>query len=223
MFKITLPCSGKVTDETDVQVLINVSGQVLVDEEPQQAAGLFSELQDELPAAAAPRASSQAVGAAAPADNSTTPSGSTGTTTQEPQAATGAMQADEPQPRRTKFVSHTLAIKRKKICTMHPVPAPVPNVHPATQPRAQVLPPPPPSPPLQLAQPAQPQPLPGRLDRWPLNETVSYAAFVLSKHLRSFWAPINKNYEGERCSQRRTRRLAQQRRQLLRLPASAFD
>lgn len=92
VFKITLPCSGKVNDELDVQVLINITGQI---EQQDSSADLESDLLD--------------------AANAQIDSASSSSSTQ-----VESMQSD--QAVRWRQVSHTLTIKRKKICTAHPLP-----------------------------------------------------------------------------------------------------
>lgn len=53
--------------------------------------------------------------------------------------STDGMQSDEAAQPQMRLVSHTLVIKRKKICTMHPVPIqPTPKVHPPNQPTTRV-------------------------------------------------------------------------------------
>lgn len=94
VFKITLPCSGKVTDEVDVQVLINILGQV----EEDSSLGVASSGNAEQHAPA--------------------PLEQAGRVSEAPETS-------------SRLVSHTLAIKRKKICTIHPMPV---HPRPPTQP-----------------------------------------------------------------------------------------
>lgn len=96
MFKITLPCSGSVTDEVDVQVLINITGYV--EAEP-----------DLLATSAAEQPLSGSAG-----EQSTNLS-SQSDQMQSDQAATDS------GAQKLRLVTHSLAIKRKKICTQHPV------------------------------------------------------------------------------------------------------
>lgn len=110
VFKITLPCSGKVTDEVDVQVLINILGSV-----------------DDSPDASSSSPSSSSSSSSLNSDQSqldVSPSQIAPADTMQ------SDQASDQQPAADKqhLVSHTLAIKRKKICTVHPVPV-QPRVH----------------------------------------------------------------------------------------------
>lgn len=154
VFRITLPCSGKFTSEVDVEVFINISGFVPVDEAPPSLAANFSpgaasdEDSAEAGSAADMDAEASAVAASAVAatpggagdgDESggreiSASGGSAADQMQSDQAqdSTVAAAASEKQPQ-LRQVSHTLAIKRKKICTMQPVLV-HPNIHPATQP-----------------------------------------------------------------------------------------
>lgn len=122
MFKITLPCSGKVTGEVDVQVLIKITGFVPADE-LEEAAYLE-------PASEVLAANSSGL------------------------AEANLMQSDEPPSNeRLRLVDHTLAIKRMKICTMHPVPVPVQPKQPVQVAQAA------PKQGFQMAAPAQPAPV----------------------------------------------------------------
>lgn len=184
MFRVTLPCSGKFTDEVDVSVIINITGFVPVDESIVGAADSLpigsssADDEDELeqnPAAAAAASAAAAAGEPAvrtaattggeDASTSTVASSSSSLSTQSQPSSAGnssaatttaaagtdeasassrnLMQSDQEdssssahlQPTRIVLrpVSHTLNIKRKKICTMHPVPV-QPNTYPPTQP-----------------------------------------------------------------------------------------
>lgn len=93
MFKITLPCSGSVTDEVDVQVLINITGYV--EAEPDLVATSAGE------PASGPANGEQSSNLSSQGDQ---------------------MQSDQAtDSQKLRLVTHTLAIKRKKICTQHPV------------------------------------------------------------------------------------------------------
>lgn len=156
-----MPCSGKSTSEVDVEILIHISGLVpaeeptpltILDSGDASAAGAGgSEDADD---SSADSSSGEAVKAAttggSDSDTSTAPS-----TNQTSAAAASAeealrnlMQSDQEdssssssssagqrqqqQPAEMKKVSYMLTIKRKKICTMHPVPV-QPNTYPPTQ------------------------------------------------------------------------------------------
>lgn len=96
MFKITLPCSGKVTDEVDVQILINILGFV---DDSQDSSSPSSSILDQQQQQQADQLQAQLA------------------------SAESMMQSDQASEQSGKrLVSHTLAIKRKKICTVHPVP-----------------------------------------------------------------------------------------------------
>lgn len=148
MFKITLPCSGKLTDEVDVQVLINIAGLVPLSSDA--AANEYTDGTAALDSTAAgtPTQEQQADYQLARAvhaqqnellnqaggnlslggSSSSTTSGTTSPPAGSQQG--DQMQADEAAGSAGKMrapmrhVSHTIAIKRKKICTMHPVPVP---------------------------------------------------------------------------------------------------
>lgn len=97
MFKITLPCSGKVTDEVDVQILINILGYV--DDSQDSSSLSSSSILDEQQQQQADQFQAQLA------------------------SAESMMQSDQASEQSGKrLVSHTLAIKRKKICTVNPVP-----------------------------------------------------------------------------------------------------
>jgi hypothetical protein len=223
VFKITLPCSGKITDEVDVQVLINIMGLVPVSSGPagqlQQdsqdaeedadglgqsaAAGEASssvsdyqlaravQQQSELLAAGG-QAGSPPTSAGGPANSSTANSGADQMQADQQQAAgepalgaTGAAAVGQTkrlaagqqglmQQPPMRMVSHTLAIKRKKICTMHPVPVQPahprhPEIRPPNQPPQLIgsVPPPPP-PPIQNNEISSPAPK----ANWPKGATA---------------------------------------------------
>lgn len=113
VFKITLPCSGKVTDEVDVQVLINILGAI-------------DDSQDLPPSSSSSSSSS-------PSPSSLNSDQGQLDVSPSQMASADAMQSDQASDQQATasnqhIVSYTLAIKRKKICTVHPVPV-QPRVH----------------------------------------------------------------------------------------------
>lgn len=136
VFKITLPCSGKRTDEVDVQVLINISGMVPVETNNNDMIsgdqeGTVSPAQDQLNADMQLASMTMARQQLATAQQMATGDININ--------STDGMQSDEAVQPMMRLVSHTLVIKRKKICTMHPVPIqPTPKVWPANQPTTRV-------------------------------------------------------------------------------------
>lgn len=129
VFKITLPCSGKVTDETDVQVLINISGLVPADE--------FGQAAGEEPLGGQDQLVAEQVAQLARAEQQ---SASGANSTNVAELAASGMLADEAELVRPTLrpVAHTLAIKRKKICTVAPLPVHGRAiVRPSTQPRLE--------------------------------------------------------------------------------------
>ena len=225
VFKITLPCSGKVTDEVDVQVLINILGWLPPADEFDLAGarlgGASSVGRDSDEGAAVEQsgrdfggsADEHQVARALAAANSAGPSlgGGGGTADGAPQPSSNGsaqaqqqdqqMQADEasagspaaasaaaaaaggaPQMR---LVSHTLAIKRKKICTMHPVHVqPMARttgaelLRPPTQPilNAQLASPAPPAAQAPPQQPAQSPPPSAQADSQAANRWAAQAS-----------------------------------------------
>lgn len=142
VFKITLPCSGRLTDEVDVQVLINIMGLVpvasasngqLVDGDLYGAGGESAVATQQASAELARAVQQQTeLLTAAQANSSTGQNGAEQMQADEANGRLGGVQPKQPQMR---MVSHTIAIKRKKICTQHPVP-----VQPALRPN-EVRPP----------------------------------------------------------------------------------
>ena len=166
VFKITLPCSGKITDEVDVQVLINIMGLVPVAEERSSDNGSASgdqvgadqldqveqqQQQEQIAsdyqlARAIQQQQNELMAANNYINNNNSGGNQSALGTDQPlmqadESKDGSVQATQMNKRQRpqmRMVSHTLAIKRKKICTMHPVPVqPVASRQPEIRPPNQ--------------------------------------------------------------------------------------
>lgn len=123
VFKITLPCSGKLSDEVDVQVLINISGFVPVE---------LGNLDPRSAGSSAP--GSELTGAASSSGNPDLAPNERPDPAPSPSSAVpqSAEMSDSHAPSRLRQVSHILAVRRKKICTQRPWLPPTPST-PAPQ------------------------------------------------------------------------------------------